>query len=163
SSPPPGGDNGTFGYELSVGGARVIVDAGVTGDESAPWGDYFRSTRAHNVVSIGGAEQINNGRLPAVSEVAWAMRGGVLFFSGVHDGSAHLAPDLRLRHRRRVFCVPGRFWIVCDELLGTGTWEAESFIHFHPGVTLSSVSRGRPAFVAARSEEARVQVVAGGT
>src|SRR5262249_19538937 len=53
--------------------------------------------------------------------------------------------------------------IVCDELLGTGTWEAESFIHFHPGVTLSSVSRGRPAFVAARSEEARVQVVAGGT
>ncbi len=32
---PPAGDDGTFGYELSVGGARLIVDAGAGAEESA--------------------------------------------------------------------------------------------------------------------------------
>lgn len=160
--PPAGGENGVFGYELSVGGARMVVEAGVAGHDGDPWAPYFRSTRAHNVVAVAGTEQITNGRLPAVSEVQWVVRDGLLYFSGVHDGFAHLAPDLRLCHRRRVFCLPGRFWLVCDELLGTGTWDAESFVHFHPGITLTAVCRGRPAFVASRSAGATLQVVPAG-
>jgi heparinase II/III-like protein len=158
-SPAPGGDDGVFGYELSVGGARLIVDAGAGGEEATGWADYFRSTRAHNVVSVGDAEQRANGRPPAVSDVHWAARDGLLYFSGTHDGFARLALDLRLNHRRRVFCLPGRFWLVCDEMLGSGVWDLESFIHFHPEATVSAVHRGRQGFVAGRSEDASVEIV----
>jgi hypothetical protein len=161
SSPPPGGYNGTFGYELSVGGARLIVSAGM-GGEPEPWGSYARSGRAHNVVTVSGAEQVVGGRVPTVADVQWVVRDGLVSFTGVHDGFARLSADLRLRHRRRVFCLPGRFWLVCDELHGTGSWEAESFVHFHPGVTLTGVCRGQPSFVAARSDAASVQIVPAG-
>jgi uncharacterized heparinase superfamily protein len=161
-SAPPAGDDGTFGYELSVGGSRLIVDAGVGAEEPAPWREYFRSTRAHNVVSVGGAEQRANGRTPAVTDVHWVVRDGLVYFSGTHDGFARLALDLRLNHRRHVFCLPGRFWLVCDELLGGGTWELESFVHLHPDAALSAACRGRPAFVARRSDRSWVQIVPAG-
>ncbi len=156
---PPGGDAGVFGYELSVGGARMLVDAGVGSEEPAPWAEYFRSSRAHNVVSVAGADQFTLGRPAAVTEVQWVVRDGMFYFGGSHDGFARLASDLRLRHRRHVFCLPGRFWVVCDEVTGTGEWEAESFLHFHPEVTLTAICRGRPCFTAARSETAWLRVV----
>ena len=46
------------------------------------------------------------------------VRDGLVSFTGVHDGFARLSSDLRLQHRRRVFCLPGRFW------LGLGAGEA---------------------------------------
>ena len=162
ASPPPGGDAGVFGYELSVGGARMLVDAGVAGEEPEPWADYFRSTRAHNVLGVGGAEQIANGRLPAVTDVQWVARDGVFYFAGTHDGFARLSTDLRLSHRRHVFCLPGRFWIVCDQLLGSGDWEVESFLHLHPEASLSASCQGRPCFTAARSDVAWLQIVPAG-
>jgi uncharacterized heparinase superfamily protein len=162
SPPPLDGDDSTFGYELSVGGARLIVDAGVGGEEPGAWAEYFRSTRAHNVVSVRDAEQRANGRVPAVSDVQWVVRDGLVYFSATHDGFARLALDMRLGHRRRVFCLPGRFWLVCDEIIGTGDWELESFVHFHPEVTLTAVHRGRQGFIAARSDTAWVQVVPAG-
>ncbi len=161
-SPPTDGNDGALGYELSVGGMRLVVDAGVGTEEPAPWQQYFRSTRGRNVVSVGGAEQRANGRVPAVSDVHWVVRDGLVYFSGTHDGFAHLALDLRLNHRRRVFGVPGRFWLVCDEILGSGQWDVESFIHFHPDVRLLATCRGRPAFVATRSDTAAVEVVPAG-
>ncbi|MBI3462932.1 MAG: CocE/NonD family hydrolase [Planctomycetes bacterium] len=54
AAPPPGGDAGAFGYELSVGGERVIVDSGLGSDEAERWAAYFRSTRAHNVLTVLG-------------------------------------------------------------------------------------------------------------
>jgi hypothetical protein len=160
-SPPPGGDASVFGYELSVGGARLVVDAGCAVEESAPWTEYFRSTRAHNVVSVGGADQIAGGRAPAVSDVHWVVRDGLLYFTGTHDGFARLSLDLRLQHRRHVFCLPGKFWVVCDEILGSGEWEVESFVHFHPDAVLTAACRGRAAFVASRSEAARLLLLPG--
>ena len=161
-SPPADGDQGVFGYELSVGGRRLIIDSGTGAEQRPPWAEYFRSTRAHNVVSIGGAEQSALGRPPAIADLHWAVRSGLLYFEGTHDGFAHLALDLRLGHRRRVFCLPGRFWVVCDEIVGTGVWEAESFVHFHPAVVLSACHRGHLSFTAARSGAARVQIVPSG-
>ncbi|TMA60853.1 MAG: hypothetical protein E6J75_00260 [Deltaproteobacteria bacterium] len=74
-TPPPGGDPNLFGYELSVGGMRIIVDAGVGGEEPGPWGDYFRSTRAHNTVAV---DDVDDRRWPEVSDVRWIMRDGLL-------------------------------------------------------------------------------------
>ncbi len=162
AGPPPGGDAGAFGFELSVGGARLLVDAGAAGEEPEPWTEYFRSTRAHNVVSVADADQVNGSRPLGVSDVQWVARDGILYFAGTHDGFARLAPDFRLRHRRHVFCLPGRFWVVCDQIIGTGTWHAESFLHLHPDARLAATCHGRPAFTATRSETAWLQIVPAG-
>ncbi|HYV56112.1 MAG TPA: alginate lyase family protein [Candidatus Nitrosopolaris sp.] len=161
-SPPPDGDGNVFGYELSVGGQRLIVDSGDGGEEAEPWRTYFRSARAHNVMIIKGAEQVVDGRVPLVGDVEWIVKDGLRCFAGTHDGFAGLSEDLSLRHRRRIFCLPGRFWLVCDEVLGTGVWQAESFLHFHPEIVLSGAYRTGPTFMAERSRSARVQVVPGG-
>jgi hypothetical protein len=161
-SPPPAGDPNVFGYELSIGGTRLIVDSGVGSEEPAPWPQYFATTRAHNVVSVAGQEQGVAGRPPMVSEVHWIARQGLMHFAGTHDGFAHLSLDLRLRHRRRVFCLPGRFWLVCDEILGNGEYEAESFIHLHPDAALAMSYRGRTCVTARRSETARLDIVPAG-
>jgi hypothetical protein len=161
-SPPPDGDPNVFGYELSIGGARMIVDSGVGSEEPSPWPQYFKTTRAHNVVSVAEKEQGIGGRAPVVSEVHWIARHGLLHFAGTHDGFAHLALDLRLSHRRRVFCLPGAFWLVCDEILGTGEYEAESFVHLHPDASLAMSYRGRTCITAARSDTARLDIVPAG-
>jgi hypothetical protein len=103
-----------------------------------------------------------NGRIPAVSDVQWAVQDGVVAFTGSQDGFAHLASNLRLQHRRRVLCLPGRFWIVCDELLGSGEHTVESFIHFHPDSVIEGSCHDRLAFRAARSLGAAVQIVTAG-
>jgi heparinase II/III-like protein len=161
-SPAAGGHANVFGYELSVAGARLVVSGGTNGEEPGPWSEYVASTRAHNVVAVNDAEQLATGRLPVVSETQWVVRDGLLYWSGVHDAFARLALDLRLRHRRRVFCLPGRFWLVCDEILGNGDARAESFVHFHPDVAVQATCQGAPAFHVARSEAARLQVVTAG-
>jgi uncharacterized heparinase superfamily protein len=162
ASPPADGAAAAFGYELSVGGSRLVVAAGAAGGERGALAGYACSTRAHNVVAVAGAEQMANGRPPAVSDVQWVTRDGLLYFTGRHDGFARLASDFRLHHRRHVFCLPGRFWVVCDEVLGTGTWEVESFVHFHPDVVLSGSCAEELSFRATRSEAASGLLVVAG-
>ncbi len=158
--PTPDGAGGAFGYELSVGGQRLIVGSGSPIEAPAHLAAHLRSTQAHNVISVDGAGQVANGRLPVVSDVQWAVQDGVVAFTGAHDGFARLANNLRLQHRRRVLCLPGRFWIVCDELLGSGEHVVESFVHFHPDTTIEGSCHDRLAFHAGRSFGSRVQVVA---
>src|SRR5262249_1302008 len=161
-SPPPDGHGNVFGYELSVGGQRLIVDSGDGGEEAEPWRTYFESARAHNVMIIKGAEQGVDGHVPGVSDVEWVVKDGLRCFAGTHDGFARLSGDLQPPHRRRSFCLPGRCWRASDEVLGTGVWQAESFLHFHPEIVLSGACRSGPTFIAERSRSERVQVVPGG-
>jgi hypothetical protein len=161
-APTPDGAGGALGYELSVGGLRLVLGSGSALEAPAHLAPHLRSTQAHNVLSVDGADQVAHGRLPVVSDVQWAVQDGVVAFSGTHDGFARLAANLRLQHRRRVLCLPGRFWIVCDELLGSGEHLVESFVHFHPETVIEGSCHDRLGFRAARSYASRVQVVTAG-
>jgi len=141
-----------FGYELTVGGRRIIVDSGVAGYEPGPWRDYFRSTRAHNTLAVDGAEQselwgaFNVAAYAHVGPVRWLVRDGLVYFEATHDGFARLVPGLW--HTRRVFFVPGRFWCVCDDVRGSGIHRLESFLHFHPDTRMEVACDGGMAFQA---------------
>ena len=122
-------------YELTLGGARVVVDSGVRGYEGDPWRAYCRSTRAHNTVSIDGREQLE----------CWStFRVGRRCRAETVEWTASDAPRLRLGHdafapyrHERLFSVhDGRFWVIADTVTGPGQCKAESFIHFHPDVEL---------------------------
>jgi hypothetical protein len=129
-----------FGYELSVGGLPLLVAAGGTEVGTGDLGGYFASPRAHNVLLNG--QQSPGG--PASAEAHWMLRSGMASFVGVAGP-----------HRRLVLCLPGRFWLVCDQLTGPGVWTGQSLVHLHPETEVRSISRGRPTFHLMRSRAAR--------
>ena len=136
-----------FGFEVSVDGVRLVVDSGVSEYASGPWRDYYRSTRAHSTVMVDGVEQsecwssFRVGRRARVVDGRVEETGNARGFSAEHTGFDHLPHPLR--HRRRLLLVDGRFWLVIDELVGTGAHAWETFLHLHPRVELAETNDSR--------------------
>jgi Heparinase II/III-like protein len=147
------GRTGSFPFECSVGGRLLVVGPGAGGDDGHPLASWARSPQARNVLVDRRVFTPAPGRGNSEPEVYWTMRDGLLCFAGTDQRAADL------RHRRHVFCLPGRFWIVCDEMLGSGTWEGDSLLHLHPDARLRATCAGRPSFVAERSDRASIQIV----
>ncbi len=157
AAPRSEGAAGGFPYELSVGSKQLVVGPGAPADPQHPLAPYAASARARNVL-VG---RTNTGGTPmratsVESEAHWAVRDGLVFFSGVD----HAVPELR--HRRCVFCLPGRFWIVCDEVDGAGLWEGESLVHLHPDTLVKAVCAGHPQFIVGRDERSWLSVIFAG-
>ena len=138
-----------FGYELSIGGVPIVAGSPVDIDAAGPLAAYARSPRAQSVLVPATPSQAEMTNV----EGRFTVRDGVQYFLGSVDGFAGLGPDVR--YRRRMFCVPGRFWLVTDELLGQGTFSGESLVHLHPEVTVrAGCDGGRPAVTLVRGERA---------
>ena len=147
------GRTGSFAFECSVGGRLLVVGPGAGGDDAHPLASWARSPQARNVLVDRRVFTPAPGRGGSEPDVYWTMRDGLLCFAGTDQRAADL------RHRRHVFCLPGRFWIVCDEILGNGTWEGDSLLHLHPDARLRAACAGRPSFIAERSDRASVLIV----
>jgi uncharacterized heparinase superfamily protein len=146
-------------YEVSLDGMRIIVDSGVAEYAAGPWRDYDRSTRAHNTVVVDGAEQSDCWASFRVAErarpvdVRTVSEPRIAGFSAAHDGFERLPEPVR--HTRRVALVDGLFWLILDELTGTGLHRWESFIHLHPDAEAELVDESTAV---ARSAHATLHV-----
>jgi hypothetical protein len=118
---------------LSVGGVPVLIDPGTYcyGGE-ARWRSYFRSTAAHNTVTVDGQSQAREaGRFlwtsPYTSHLAYAgiAPEGAASLVAWHDGYAALG----VRHTRAIRVAAGSI-IVIDRLEGTGAHELALRWHF---------------------------------
>lgn len=119
---------------LSSNGQDLMVDAGTytyTGDQR--WRRYFRSTLAHNTVTVDGQDQSRQegcflwSRPYCCSLVATQVNqaGGRLLAQ--HDGYRHLA----VRHVRGIAWNSGQWLVVWDRIEGEGTHRLE--LHWHLG------------------------------
>jgi len=135
---PAHGHCSLFSYELSIAGERFIVDSGVQEYEAGYWREFWRSTRAHNTVSVDGAEQseiwasFRVGQRTRFLGYAHEQQPTKAIFVGLHSGFArqkHATP-----HRRFILALPQKRWIVMDEVFGTGHHTIHSLVHFAPGV-----------------------------
>jgi hypothetical protein len=146
----------TFDYELSVGGVCLVAGSPVGAEEPGPIAAHARSVRARNVlVSAEGPAPDATG-----VESRYTVRDGVQYFLG---GCSLGAVGSEVRYRRRMFCLPGRFWIVADELFGAGSFTGESLVHLHPdAVVRADCTGGRPMFAIERGPSASIRVVAAG-
>lgn len=122
-----------FSYELTIGGQPAVVDSGVYEYAEGEWRSWFRSTAAHNTVSIDGRDQsemwgsFRVGRRARVLRATWSETPGSTTIDGTHDG---YAPIL---HRRVITALhEPRLWLVLDHLSGAPGHLARSFIHLHP-------------------------------
>ncbi len=158
--PPSAGYASICGYELSVGGERLVVSPGPAG-EDASWNGFARSATAQNVAVVDGEEPVRWGSSgeangAGLGDVRWVVRDGLVYFAGA------LATVTGRRQRRHVFCLPGCFWIVCDEVLGMGSAAIESFAHLHPDSQLRAWCNGRTVLTVARSSTSWAQMLTAG-
>jgi len=140
-SAPDGVGAGVLGYELSVGGEQLTA---------RPDNTLVATRTADPDDSLVGPESA------IVGDVEWLVRDGLIYLAGTRRGGM-LSPELR--HRRRVFAMPGRFWLVCDELEGRGTWHVESRVHLRGDVPLRAMCLGRPELVVAPTDAVAVRMV----
>jgi uncharacterized heparinase superfamily protein len=127
-----------FSFELTLDGARWIVDSGVGEYQAGPWREYYRSTRAHNTVAVDDEDQIECWSSFRVARRARILGREVIeapFVNGVtarHDGYSRLARPVDVR--RTFVELDGRAWLIVDRLEGSGTHRWSSFVHAAPEV-----------------------------
>jgi uncharacterized heparinase superfamily protein len=121
--------------QCSIFGEPIIVDAGSHsyGGDSR-WRDFFRSTAAHSTIVVDGASQaepegsIGWQRRPRVRLREWHSTADVDFLDAEHDGYARLSNPVG--HRRRVIFIKPSYWIVVDDLNGSGRHDIDLRFQF---------------------------------
>jgi len=134
---PGHGHADALSFELYAGGRTLIVDPGVYSYHlGSDWRTYFRSTAAHNTITVDGLDQ---SRLlgawhvirPARATLhAWITTPRFDFVDGSHDGYTRLRQPLV--HRRQIFFAKPEYWIVLDLLDGQGRHEFDLYFHLGP-------------------------------
>jgi uncharacterized heparinase superfamily protein len=131
-----------FSFEMSVGGRRMIVDSGVGAYEAGPWREYYRSTRAHNTLSVDGEDQIEcwgsfrvarRARITERTSIHRPLAWGV---TACHDGYARLREPVLVR--RTVLRIDDVAWLIVDRLDGHGIHSWQSCLHAAPDVAITS-------------------------
>ncbi len=131
---------------ITAYGEPVLVDGGPYYYNGAPaWRDYFRQTRAHNTVVVDGADQAVHhsgmawsNAIPPTCE-AWTSTPGYDYVCGLHTGFARLPAPVR--HRRAVFFRKPDYWLIFDELEGTGLHQVESYLHVASSILEAQTNR----------------------
>ncbi len=145
---------------ITVYGEPMLVDGGpyyYNGDPE--WRDYFRQTRAHNTVVVDGADQaVHHGGMGWSNVVepqceAWVTTPAYDYVCGLHTGFARLPGPVW--HRRAVFFRKPDYWLIFDELQGTGQHHVESYLHFAP----STLAPGSDRVVATLTASGRQCIV----
>jgi Heparinase II/III-like protein/Heparinase II/III N-terminus len=123
-------------FILNVGDREILVDPGTYAYHTEPeWRSYFRSTRAHNTVSIDGEDQsVQAGNFMWTSHararcVSFDASPHCQRFVGEHDGYGRLADPLI--HSREITFEPDRQLIeITDTLRCAGAHTARRAWHF---------------------------------
>lgn len=125
-------------FDVSINGRAIFTDIGTytyTGSRQAR--NYFRSTLAHNTLTIDDESQSTPSEQPFVWKQtartkvkAWRTHERFNYFAGNHDGYLRLAqPAL---HTRRVLFLKNDYFIVRDTVRTTGAHKYELCFHCAP-------------------------------
>ncbi len=137
-----------LGFTLVVRGRAVLVDPG-TNTYTCPGAarDYFRSSAAHNTVTVAGqSSSIPSGpfsweHIAHSSLTAWSSAARCDYFEGIHDGFARLTPPAV--HSRAVLFLKGDYWIIRDCVRTDGNHDVDVHMHFAPGIAIDVLPPNR--------------------
>jgi uncharacterized heparinase superfamily protein len=132
---PGHGHADTLSFELAAYGQTLIVDPGVYEYMESEWRDYFRSTAAHNTVTVDEQDQSVFWSSFRVAEMAqarlvrWETREAYDDVEGEHDGYVRLRSPVI--HRRRIQYLKPDRWIITDVLESDGRAAHRYDLWFH--------------------------------
>jgi len=162
-------------FDLWWNGINLLRDSGTYSyyDPGDNWNHFFISTRAHNTVEIGNADQMIKGnRFRWYSLLDSRFHFHVTtddfeIWQGEHNGYRRL--PCKAIHRRAIVNIHNDIWIVIDDILGHGS-ELTRLIWNFPdvpyrdiknGISLSTNNGEAELLVKAFNEEPRIKVLFG--
>jgi len=126
---------------LTKSGVPMLVDPGTYRYNTAhEFRAYFRSTRAHNTVTIDNLDQAFQetefawSRPFEIGPVSHSREGGDIWVEAEHNGYSRLAEPVW--HKRTVFFFDRGIIVIKDSFRGTGFHTFELNYHLHPDVLL---------------------------
>jgi hypothetical protein len=140
---PQGADAAGHGHadalsiSANIAGCALLIDPGTfeyVGKDLER--NRFRGTKAHNTLVVDGVDQSEPKgpfswvSLPNVRAEQWIKGESFDFFVGSHDGFTRL-PD-PVVHRRTVFSLKSRFWLVRDQAQGQAKHQLDLSWHVDP-------------------------------
>lgn len=124
-------------FQLFARGYPFLVDPGTYSyNLDYEWRNRFRSTRAHNTVTIDGLDQSTpRDRMSWLTAAnlrcnRWVTTSWFDLVDGEHDGYRRFGSPVG--HRRILAFVKPDVWVVCDLLVGEGEHRWELFLHLPP-------------------------------
>jgi hypothetical protein len=122
--------------EVVANGQKILVDPGTfTYTGSAEKRDWFRSSSAHNCLTINGESSSVPGgpfsweQIASCSQQDWISNKYFDFFKGQHDGYLRVNPDFS--HVRSVLFLKNEYCIIRDQVEATGS-KVDLWFHFAP-------------------------------
>jgi uncharacterized heparinase superfamily protein len=134
-------------YELMLEGQRVVVDTGVCEYQPGLVRQHLRSTRAHNTVAVGGAEQSEVWGEFRVARRAKVLAANIcdynntVVFKGAYRGFHAVGRHVEHHRVMNVERDPtGSIDVIecIDTVVGAKGAKMESFIHLHPDAKLTT-------------------------
>lgn len=127
-------------FELAVNGRTMLVDPGTyTYTGSKEMRDWFRSSAAHNTLTVDGeSSSVSSGpfswKTIARSECSsWISNKRVDYVVATHDGFNRLSHPAT--HTRSILFLKNDYWVLRDEVESLGTHELQAWFHLDPRVT----------------------------
>lgn len=125
-------------FQLFAGGLPIFVDPGTYAYQSDPiWRNYFRSTRGHNTLSIGGVNQsVIGGKFMWLTHAnahceGYSSSPEQQSFEGWHDGFMRLKSGVI--HRRRItHSAEQKTFTFEDRIESSNPQQVELNFHLHP-------------------------------
>jgi Heparinase II/III-like protein/Heparinase II/III N-terminus len=128
--------------EVAAKGRTLLVDPGTyTYTGSADLRDWFRSSMAHNTVTIDDESSSVAGGPFAWSSIAqsrclkWITKDRFDFVSGTHNGYSHL--PYSAEHIRNILFLKGDYWLIRDEISADRSHQVKLWLHFASGIVAS--------------------------
>lgn len=129
-------------FELAVAGRTTLVDSGTYTYHGSPeMRDFFRSSNAHNTLTVDGQSQSVPGhkfgwetRADACLD-AWISEERFDFFEGAHDGYERFTSPVT--HTRGILFLKNDYWIMRDFAETAGPHSYALNFHFNIGMSPS--------------------------
>ena len=132
--------------QLFANGRDLLLDPGTfVYNGAADWRNFFRSTRAHNTVTIDGRDQAEiadtfRWKTPVGSRMSGCRDEWIDYIEAEHDGYSRLPAGAI--HRRRLLNIGGEYWIILDDFRGSGEHTFEFHYHLGPAVADPALESG---------------------
>ncbi|MCU1807123.1 heparinase II/III family protein [Cytobacillus firmus] len=132
---PAHGHCDALSFELSINGSPFIVNSGTYQYESGQWRNFFRSTKAHNTISISSQEQSQFWGSFRVAKRIKKVRRKEFIHNNLQFYAGSYVTYTGEEHKRYIGYLDENAMIVLD-YVDSDSKDIQSYLHFVPEVSV---------------------------